>query len=47
MIEDATGIALTSVAVLLYEALRQLDFPGLSAEGHLTHETAGEWKDYL
>ena len=25
-----------SVAVVLYEALRQLDFPGLQEEGHLT-----------
>ena len=35
-----------SVAVLLYEALRQQDFPGLSAEGHLT-SPAGGWADYV
>lgn len=37
-----------SVAIMLYEALRQLDFPGLSGEGQLHHETpAPGWKDYL
>ena len=38
-----------SVAVVLYEALRQLDFPGLSDRGALTgrEETAGGWEDYL
>lgn len=38
-----------SVAVVLYEALRQLDFPGLSAEGHLTgrDEPAAPWLDYV
>ena len=35
-----------SVAVLLYEALRQQDFPGLSAEGHLA-SPAGGWVDYV
>ena len=35
-----------SVAVLLYEALRQQDFPNLSAEGHLT-SPAGGWVDYV
>ena len=35
-----------SVAVLLYEALRQQDFPGLSAEGHLTCPGGG-WVDYV
>ena len=35
-----------SVAIVLYEALRQQDFPGLSAEGHLRSESGG-WADYL
>ena len=36
-----------SVAIVLYEALRQRDFPGLMREGHLTTEQPGEWVDYL
>lgn len=37
-----------SVAIVLYEALRQLDFPGLSGEGKLHHETpAPGWSDYI
>ena len=38
-----------SVAVVLYEALRQLDFPGLTAEGSLTgrEEAVGAWLDYV
>ena len=37
-----------SVAIVLYEALRQLDFPGLSDEGSLHHEQpAPGWRDYL
>lgn len=38
-----------SVAVVLYEALRQQGFPGLSGEGHLHHTqpTDGEWRDYI
>lgn len=38
-----------SVAVVLYEALRQLNFPGLTAEGSLTgrEEAAGAWLDYV
>ena len=38
-----------SVAVVLYEALRQLDFPGLSAQGALTGrpESGAPWLDYL
>ena len=35
-----------SVAIVLYEALRQQDFPGLSAEGRLRSESGG-WADYL
>ena len=38
-----------SVAIVLYEALRQLGFPGLSAEGHLTgrDEPEAPWLDYV
>ena len=38
-----------SVAIVLYEALRQLDFPNLTAEGHLTgrDEADGAWLDYV
>ena len=37
-----------SVAVVLYEALRQQDFPGLKGEGSLTQaEPPGDWRDYL
>ena len=44
---DARSLNLSnSVAIVLYEALRQLDFPGLNAQGHLT-QPAGDWVDYL
>ncbi len=38
-----------AVAVVLYEALRQADFPNLSAGGALTgrEEPEGAWTDYL
>ena len=38
-----------SVAVVLYEALRQLDFPGLSSQGTLTgrDDEALPWMDYV
>ena len=38
-----------SVAIVLYEALRQLDFPGLSSEGCLTgrEENDAPWLDYV
>ncbi len=35
-----------SVAIVLYEALRQQGFPGLRQEGRLT-QPIGEWKDYI
>ena len=35
-----------SVAIVLYEALRQQGFPGLRHEGRLT-QPIGEWKDYI
>ncbi len=38
-----------AVAVVLYEALRQLDYPGLQAEGALTgrEEPDAPWMDYV
>lgn len=37
-----------SVAIVLYEALRQLDFPGLSGKGALHNATpAPGWSDYI
>jgi len=38
-----------SVAIVLYEALRQTGFPGLSSEGHLTgrEEDDAPWLDYV
>ena len=38
-----------SVAVVLYEALRQADFPGLISEGALTgrEEASAPWLDYV
>ena len=50
MREEARSLNLSnSVAIVLYEALRQQGFPGLSGTGHLHHtpEPAGEWKDYV
>ena len=47
---DARSLNLSnSVAIVLYEALRQLGFPGLSGQGHLHHAQpeGGEWKDYV
>lgn len=38
-----------SVAIVIYEALRQTDFPGLSSQGHLTgrDEEPAPWLDYV
>ena len=50
MIPDARSLNLSnSVAILLYEALRQQGFPGLSGQGHLHHTQPDgpEWKDYV
>ena len=47
---DARSLNLSnSVAIVLYEALRQLGFPGLSGEGYLHHTRpeGGEWEDYV
>ncbi len=49
MRKDARSLNLSnSVAVLLYEALRQQGFPGLMGEGALTgREEDTPWRDYL
>ena len=50
MVADARSLTLSNaVAIVLFEALRQLGFPGLSGQGHLHHtEPVGEeWKDYI
>ncbi|MBR5109805.1 MAG: tRNA (cytidine(34)-2'-O)-methyltransferase [Clostridia bacterium] len=47
---DARSLNLAnSVAVILYEALRQNGFPGLSAQGQLTgrQDEAAPWMDYV
>ena len=50
MKSDARSLNLSnSVAVVLYEALRQLSFPELEEHGHLHHSTpvGEEWRDYV
>ncbi len=51
MISEARSLNLSnSVAIILYEALRQTGFPGLSGTGKLHHlETPpeSEWRDYI
>lgn len=50
MCHDARSLNLSnSVAILLYEALRQQGFPGLEGAGHLhyTQPEGGEWQDYV
>jgi len=50
MMPDARSLNLSnSVAIVLYEALRQQGFPGLSAQGHLHHTRpkGPEWADYV
>ena len=47
---DARSLNLSnSVAIMLYEALRQQHFPGLSGQGHLHHTQpeGEEWRDYV
>lgn len=46
---DARSLNLSnSVAVVLYEALRQQDFPDLKNEGSLTEaQPRGDWRDYV
>ena len=36
-----------SVAIVLYEALRQQGFPGLAEEGGFTADIGPDWKDYV
>ena len=50
MVSSARSLNLSnSVAIVVYEALRQQGFEGLTSEGHLTgrEETDGAWMDYL
>ena len=49
MIAEARSLNLSnSVAVVLYEALRQQGFPGLKGDGQLRSvEPAGDWQDYI
>jgi len=50
MMPDARSLNLSnSVAIVLYEALRQQGFPGLEGAGHLHHTRpeGPEWKDYV
>lgn len=48
MKSDARSLNLSnSVAIVLYEALRQLDFPGMQDEGKLTGTQESAWKDYI
>lgn len=49
MREEARSLNLSnSVAIVAYEALRQLGFPGLSGEGHLHRLTPDDgWQDYI
>ena len=50
MVPDARSLNLSnSVAIVLYEALRQQGFPGLSEQGHLhrSRPQGEEWRDYV
>ena len=50
MRHDARSLNLSnSVAIVLYEALRQQEFPGLEGAGQLHHTRpeGEEWKDYI
>ena len=49
MVADARSLNLSnSVAVVLYEALRQQGFPGLAGSGRLHHtDMTGAWSDYV
>ena len=49
MVPDARSLNLSnSVAIVLYEALRQQGFPGLMEAGSLTRRDEGpEWADYV
>ena len=50
MRKEARSLNLSnSVAIVLYEALRQQGFPGLQGEGSLTgrEDEAAPWMDYV
>ena len=49
MRQEARSLNLSnSVAIVLYEALRQQDFPGLKDQGTLTGaDAAAPWRDYI
>ena len=49
MLEERSLNLSNSVAIVLYEALRQQGFPGLSGQGHLrdAQPRSGEWRDYV
>lgn len=48
MAAEARSLNLSnSVAIVLYEALRQQDFAGLQTEGALHGTGNGQWQDYL
>ena len=50
MRQEARSLNLAnSAAIVLYEALRQNGFPGMSAEGNLTgrEEADSPWFDYV
>ena len=50
MAADARSLNLSNaVAIVTYEALRQLDFPGLAPTGALTGraEETAPWLDYI
>lgn len=48
MRKEARSLNLSnSVAIVLFEALRQQEFKGLAEEGHLSQPEGGEWVDYV
>ena len=48
MRQEARSLNLSnSVAIILFEALRQQGFKGLLEEGHLTQSEGGGWVDYV
>ena len=48
MREEARSLNLAnSVAIVVYEALRQQGFPNLSGRGRLHHTETPEWTDYI
>jgi len=48
MRQEARSLNLSnSVAIVLFEALRQMDFAGLMEEGHLAQPDGEAWTDYV